>query len=194
VLSLNHNLIHVPLIIHHPDYPSGLQVEGTVQTLDLYPTVLEWAGVPTTIVHPAQLKRSSLSKAIANPSDPGEFAFAEEDYSDSYNVIEKLLEINPSMDIKEYPRQQIAVCSASHKYIWFNDRQGEFYDLLSDPDEQSNLIDSNTETNLSALRKHQQALNAWRSSLETFPPRLIGAKKDLNLELLERLQALGYMA
>jgi arylsulfatase A-like enzyme len=101
VLSLNNNLIHVPLIIHHPEYPSGLQVEGSVQTLSLYPTVLEWAGVAATAVHPAQLKRSSLSKAIAAPGDPGEFAFAEEDYSDSYDVIEKLIEINPNMNPKE---------------------------------------------------------------------------------------------
>ena len=194
VLSLHDNLIHVPLIIRHPDYPGGLQVERVIQTIDLFPAVMEWANVPISAVHPAQLQRPSLSEAMETPGDPGGFAFAEEDYSDSYDVIGKLMEINSQMNPKEYPRQQIAIRSASHKYIWCNDRPGEFYNLFADPDEQYNLIHSSDETDLSALRKHQDALNVWRSGLEIFPPRHEGRKIKLESTMIERLRALGYMA
>jgi len=193
VLSLHDNLIHVPLIIRHPDYLSGLTVEGVVQTLDLYPSLLEWAGVPTGRVPSSQLQRPPLSKSISAANDPSGYAFAEEDYTDSYDIIGKLLQVNPAADPNQYPRQQIAVHSASHKYIWYNDRPGELFDLGSDPLEEHNLMDGSISTDLPFVQELQGALETWRANLELFPPQQVDGNGAIDPVMLEHLRALGYM-
>lgn len=194
MLCLHDNLIHVPLIVRHPEYPAGLEVEGVVQTLDLYPSVLEWAGCPVDGVPAAQVRRPTLSRAVAAAGDPGGLAFAEEDYTDSYDVIERLLDVNPAMDPRKYPRQQVAVRSATHKYVWYNDRPGDFYDLRVDPGEEHTLIDSGAAEDRRVLAELQEALAAWRSGLELFPPRAVEDVVEADATTMERLRGLGYVA
>ena len=193
MLCLHDNLIHVPLLVRHPEYPQGLKVEGVVQTLDLYPTILEWAGVPLSQVASAQVRRLPLSKAMAAANDPGGFAFAEEDYTDSYDVIGKLLEVNPMLNPAKFPRQQIAVRSANYKYIWYNDRPAEFYNLADGPGEEHNLINGNVALDRLVLQEHEAALQAWRSGLEIFPPSVVDDMAEVDPETVERLRALGYV-
>lgn len=193
VLSLHDNLIHVPLIIRHPDYQAGLIVEGVVQTLDLYPSLLEWAAVPPGRVPSSQLQRAPLSKAIAAADDSSGVAFAEEDYTDSYDIIGKLLQVNPTADPKQYPRQQIAVRSASYKYIWYNDRPGELFDLNRDPFEEYNLNNGGNLADQPVLTELQGALETWRANLKLFPPQQVEGDITIDPVMLEHLRALGYM-
>ncbi|RME42933.1 MAG: hypothetical protein D6791_16640 [Chloroflexi bacterium] len=194
-LSLHDNILRVPLVVRHPDHSSGLVVEQVVQTLDLYPSVLEWAAVPANLVPSAQRQRPSLSTAIAAAEDKQGVAFAEEDYSDSYDVIEGLLGVNPDMDPHKYPRRQIAIRSATHKYIWYDDRPGEFYDLTQDPEEQHNLLQSEAVEDQAILKELQRALESWRSNLEIFPPQIVDGKvEEMDATVIERLRALGYIA
>jgi len=191
MLSLHDNILHVPLVVRHPDYPSGLVVEGAVQTLDLYPSVLEWAGVDCDSIPAAQLQRPSYSQAIVSPNCRSGYAFAEEDYTDSYDVIGGLIGTNPLMEPGKYPRQQIVVHSASHKYIWNDDRPAELYDLVTDPSEMHNLLPQNEQPPV--LAELRQALEVWRSGLEVFPPRIVDASDEIDSETLDRLRALGYI-
>ena len=194
MLSLHDYLIHVPLIVRHPDYPTGLKVEGVVQTLDLYPSILEWAGCATDRIPMAQRQRPPLSKAMASPDDPSGFAFAEEDYTDSYDVIDKLLEVNPAMDPAKYPRQQIAVRSATHKYIWYDDRPADLYNLVDDPGETHNLLESGAVVDQPIVNELQAALASWRANLEVFPPRPVDDVAEMDTTTMERLRGLGYVA
>jgi arylsulfatase A-like enzyme len=190
-LSLHDNLIHVPLIVRHPDYSSGSEVKEVVQLLDLYPSILEWAGVEMGGIPSAQLQRPSLSCAVASELPSG-VAFAEEDFTDSYDVIRGLLGVNPDMDPQKYPRRQVAVRSITHKYLWCNDRKGEFYNLVVDQGEEHNLIDTDAPKEKAFLVDLQQALEKWNSDLEIFPPRK--ANTEVDPEVIERLRALGYVA
>lgn len=194
MLCLNDRLIHVPLIVRHPDFPAGTKVEGVVQTLDLYTSALEWAGCPTDGIPAAQLQRPSLSRAIDAPADAGGVAFAEEDYSDSYDVIDRLLEVNPSMDPARYPRQQIAARSATHKYVWYDDRPAELFDLQADPDELHDRVASQAPADQRALAELQEALAAWRARLERFPPRVVEDVAEADEATISRLRGLGYVA
>lgn len=193
-LNLHDNLIHVPLIVRHPDYPPGLSVNRVVQNMDLYSSALEWANAPLDRIADAQLQRPSLSSAVATPDDAGGYAFAEEDYTDSYDLLDGLRKYNPSMDPHQYPRRQVALRSATHKYIWCDDRVGEFYDLDIDPDETRNLIDSTNESDRAVLAKLQDALVDWQAGLEIFPPAPAERVSDNDDTLTERLRALGYVA
>jgi len=105
-----------------------------------------------------------------------------------------LMSVNPKMDPKKYPRRQVAVHSARYKYIWYDDRPGEFYDLQEDPDEHENLVgrlDAESKVMLSRL---QHAINEWQSNLEIFSPELVDDAEEMNDEVIQRLQALGYIA
>lgn len=191
-LSLHDNIMHVPLVLRHPDYPPGLVVEGVVQNLDLYSSVLEWAGLAKNSIPAAQLQRPSWSRAVDASHDPYGYAFAEEDYTDSYDVLAGLIGTNPTMEPDRYPRQQVAVHSAWHKYIWYDDRPAEFYDLARDPFEEHNLL---PELGVDpVLVEHQQALEEWLSALEVFPPREVESIDEMDEETLSRLRALGYVA
>jgi len=193
-LSLHDNIIHVPLIVRHPDYPPGQKVQKVVQTLDLYSTALEWAGFPGERVPPAQLERPTLSLAVSSmDNEPGGFAFAEEDYTDSYDVLAGLCGVNPAMNPKKYPRQQICCRSATHKFVWCDDREGEFYNLTSDPEEKRNLINTDDPVEKAILEEHRRVLDSWRDTLELFPPRLVGEPSGVDSGTIERLRALGYV-
>ena len=194
MLSLHDNLIHVPLIVRHPDYPSGSKVEGVVQTLDLYPSIVEWAGLIKESGPSAQLQRPSLTRAMSAPEDAGGYAFAEEDYTDSYNPVSGLRSVNPNIDPKKYPTRQVSVHSAKHKYIWCDDRPGEFYDLETDPYEQENLMGRLDDNGKLALNTLQQAMNEWQSNLEMFPPETVDDAPQQDEEVLRRLRGLGYIA
>ena len=193
VLTLRDNLIHVPLILRHPDYRNGHAVEGVVQTLDLYPSALEWAGVGRDSVPAAQLQRTPLSNAVENASETNGFAFAEEDYTDSYRPIDKLRSVNPKMDPHMYPASQTCIRSATHKYVWYADRPAALFDLMADPDEQHDLLRNGDDKGEVIAAPLRETLESWRHGLEMFPPVSRGEGKEMDDETMERLRALGYV-
>jgi arylsulfatase A-like enzyme len=193
MLCLHDNLIHVPLILRHPGYPKGLRVEGVVQTMDLYPSVLEWAGVPTREIPAAQLQRPSLSQAVADPENPSGMAFSEEDYTDSYDLPKKLIEVNPEMDPGRYPGQQIAIRTANYKYIWYNDRPPELFDMEKNLPEEVDLLKGGDAQVKARAEGLQAVLDEWRNGLQLFPPRQLAISKDIDPIVIERLRALGYV-
>ena len=125
-LTLHDNILKVPLIVRHPDYPQGIQVEGVVQTIDLFPSILEWAEVKDKFIPSFQRIRPSLSNAVTEPGRKGGYAYAEEDFTGSYDVLAGLERVNPNMNLNKYPRKQIAVHGGAHKYIWYDDRPPVF--------------------------------------------------------------------
>jgi arylsulfatase A-like enzyme len=193
MLTLHDNILHVPLVIRHPDVRSGVVVEGVVQILDLYSTIVDWADADVSAVPTAQLQRPSYSRAMTSPDSAEGYAFAEEDYTDSYRVIEGLVKSNPLMDPSKYPRRQVAVHSATHKYVWYDDRPGELFDLRDDPDEARDLISHGEQHGV--LREMSAELETWRKSLEIFPPRLVTESIDAadKAVLDRRLRDLGYL-
>lgn len=193
MLSLHDNLLHVPLIIRHPAYSKGIVVERVVQNLDLYSSILEWTGCPTAAIPAAQLQRQGLSNAMHDPNALDGVAFAEEDYTDSYDPIGGLRRANPKMEPTKFPRHQLCVHSATHKYIWSDDRPGKFYDLRSDPDENINLFDVDTPAEQTVLKDLRQKLNTWRAGLQPFPPNLVNDAPQVDAVTMDRLRSLGYV-
>jgi arylsulfatase A-like enzyme len=197
ILTLHDNLTHVPLIVRHPGYLRGLEVEAVVQTHDLYSTLAEWTGAPVDDVPPAQLQRPSLSVAVEQPADAGRLAFAEEDYSDAYDVLGKLRQLNPELAADRYPVVQRMVRSATHKYVSYNgspgERAGELYSLVDDPGEEENLLPAEGRARTRVLSKLEKALSTWHGGLEVFAPREAEGGEGMDEVTEERLRALGYI-
>lgn len=189
MLCLSDRLVHVPLIVRHPAEPAR-SVGHVVETLGLFSSVARWAGVDEADVPEAQRGRAAWQPALAG-APMSAFAFAEEDYTDSYDVPAGLRESNPALPTDAFPRRQEMVRSAEFKLIVNDDRPDTFYDLRRDPDELANRIDA---AELSAeIARHRAALDAWRERRTVLAPTRVDHDATVDDAVAARLRALGYL-
>ncbi|MEC7564336.1 MAG: sulfatase-like hydrolase/transferase [Planctomycetota bacterium] len=115
----------VPLIVWSPGkFPAGQIVDGLCQQMDLGPTILDLAGVPT----PATMEAISLSHALEDPSWQGrDFVYAEQARDGILTDAEFMTMVR----------------SRAFKLVHFLDEPyGQLFDLGCDPQEATNLWDS----------------------------------------------------
>lgn len=106
---------HVPLVIRGPGVAPGSVCDRPVSLLDIYPTLLDLAGVPTA----PRLDGRSLSGLLADPaSEPNRHAGI------------------------TYLRGNHAIRRGRWLYIRYRDGGEELYDRDADPHELANLADS----------------------------------------------------
>ena len=187
-LTLNDRIMHVPLILKHPDYRRYGRVQGVVQTIDLYSSILRWnnfSGVPA-----AQLRRPSLDSAISSPEAVDGIAIAEEDYTGDYDVISGLLKVHPKMDPDLYPRRQTAFRNAKYKLMEYDVWPATLFDLQTDPVEAFGFTTARPDGCLATIQAMEAELKRWRADLEIFPPR--GTRPHTAL-ITQRLRDLGYL-
>ena len=105
---------HVPLVVRGPGVAPGGVCDRPVSLVDLYPTLLDIAGLPAR----AELDGASLRNLLQNPeAEPKRHA------------------------VVTYPRGNDAVRQGKWLYIRYRDGGEELYDRQADPDEVENLAD-----------------------------------------------------
>ncbi len=112
----------VPFIIKGPSVVSGGRVDASlVHVVDLFSTILELAGVPlpTTTI----LDSKSLKPLLANQGDPTRTRLFVDQFDPAVST-----------------SGGRAIRDDRYKLIRFNTGRDEFYDLLADPSEQTNLL------------------------------------------------------
>ena len=129
--SLYRPLTHVPLIIAAPGrLPAGRDTRP-VTTLDLYPTLLELAGIA--------LPEESSSPARSLLRDGPDRLRVSEYTSPNLAPLEAVARSEPGFDPAPFARGLRALRVGSDKLIWASDGRHELYDLESDPEEQHDL-------------------------------------------------------
>ncbi len=109
------DLIHVPLIIRMPGVPGGRVVEELVETMDICPTVLDWAGLHAHL----GIQGQSLLPAVMGGKPP-----------------EKEFVLSQSGAVK-------ALRGKRYKLVHYpGQAYGELYDVVADPGETHNLYAS----------------------------------------------------
>ena len=156
---LYRSTLQVPLILKLPRAErAGATVGDPVQLIDVYPTLISALGLP----HRDHLRGASL----LNPQrpEPGEHPI----YAETL-----------------YPRLHFGWSDLAalivDRYHFIDAPENELYDLLQDPDEADNLVESETALEIEL----QTALSAFDRELE--------APAASDLETRRRLQALGYL-
>ncbi len=170
-LCLYESLIWVPLLVRYPRaLPTGVGAGEQVQTLDIFPTVLDLVGIP---VGESVQGTSLVAGDRARP-----FTIAEM-YRPDFDEFSHPL---PHLD-----RRLRAIRTARYKFIWSSDGRHELYDLLSDPDELNNIVglERATAERLNAM------LAEWTQSFEHAHPS--ADEPEVTPEVEERLRALGYI-
>ncbi len=161
--------IRVPLLLRGPGIVAGTRIAATTQSVDLYPTILNLAGVP--IPSPARIAGRSLVPALQGSAIEDAPAFAES--------------LTPRI---HYGWSDLrSVREGRWKFI--RAPRPELYDLERDPGELRNLAESEP-TRARALRagldRHLADDGPDRSSVEKT------ATRDVPAELVQKLGALGY--
>lgn len=168
--------IHVPMIVYWPGITSGGESVARVQNLDIYPTLLEAAGIPLPLDY--MLDGESMIEVIRNPSLPGKpYIFSENGYTRSvsdgrYKYIalrypQRLIEAMQSGEldyvpsyVEAWPQAHSAIAMQCYPHYFDQD---QLYDLETDPYEQHNIFE--TEAGQAVIEPLRTALEAH---LETF--------------------------
>jgi arylsulfatase A-like enzyme len=174
--SVYDTLARVPLLLRHSRLPAGV-VKRPVQTVDLYPTVLEAAGLDP---EPGQQHAVSL--------------FTRSDHRPV--LVTEYLEPDLTrfarfrgFDVTPFDRELRALRHDGWKYIWSSDGREELYDLTSDPGEARDL--ALTATGAPRLRDFRLLHEEWQAETKRH---VAGDRVDVTMEadVAASLRALGY--
>ena len=143
---------------------SGEPVRALVSSIDLLPTIADFAGIET----PAGVEGRSLKGLLDGTQ-------------------ERIRDTVYAMYLKQEETRTLALRTESHKLIRRADRDvGELYDLESDPRELNDLALEQPET----VQRLTDRLQAW---FEQRPDRFPDADRGLKPEVAELLKKGGYL-
>jgi arylsulfatase A-like enzyme len=160
---------HIPLIVHDPSAEANV-TRGKVDTrftesVDLMPTILQWAGVPV----PRQCDGSSLLPALRGADETGwrDAAHWEFDFRDNW---QKSASVESILGLQMDRCGMTALRSTTHLYIHFTALPPLLFDLKSDPHCLRNL--AGDPASAVAMLACAQRLLSWQ--MESAPRLLTG--------------------
>jgi choline-sulfatase len=163
--------LKVPLIIRGPGVRPGTRISVTARSIDLFPTVLELAGV----VHPLRTARALAGRSLAAAVRGGATALGDEpSFAES---------LTPKLHYGWSDLRSLR----EGRWKFIRAPRPELYDLSRDPGEMYNLIDAES--------GRARALGAVldRHLADDVPARRT-TSADVPPDLVERLGALGYVS
>jgi arylsulfatase A-like enzyme len=128
--SLYEPLLRVPLVIRHPPIFAPGRDTRPVMNFDLFPTLLEIAGVESP-------ESGSRAVSLLRP-ESGRARYAE-DPVHSQAGIAQVRDQHPQWDPSPFERRLRALTDEPYKLIWGSDGRSELYDLDADPLEERDL-------------------------------------------------------
>lgn len=161
--------LHVPLIVRGPGIRAGLRLSAPVQSVDLFPTLLELTGL--SLPAATKLAGRSLAGALRGGAAPAEATV----YAES---LVPLLNFGWS-DLRVVRQGRL-------KYI--QAPRPELYDVVADPGERHDLAASRAATSESMRAALGRFLDEERAASHTAP-----SGSAPSSELIEKLGALGYL-
>ena len=177
--SLYDGLIRVPLVLSAPGRLEPGRDPRPVSTHDLFPTLLELAGVPVS-ASPAPGPRSLLDPLPAR-------ARLSEMLVPFEGPLRMMRRKAPDFGAAPWRRQLRALTEGGHKLIWASDQRHELYDREHDPDEARNLYVEQPARSAALERTLAEMVDRLATS------RVPGEQMRLSREERDRLEALGYL-
>ncbi|MDG2049229.1 MAG: sulfatase [Myxococcota bacterium] len=189
--DLHRETVRVPLIFVGPGIPQGRRIEQPVGLADVMPTVLDLLGVPI----PPQVKGQSLVPLFSGPP-------VDEDrpiFSEAWQITGVTRKGGVELDQPTY-----GVERGRYKLIRYPESEGfryAFFDLVSDPDENQNLLEiadpldaqsaRQFDTLSTLLADYVEVNKRLAEELDVQPDTT--PETEIDPERLEKLRALGYV-
>ena len=144
-ITMHEESVRVPMFIHSPLLPvKHAKSDALVSSLDVYPTILDLAGVPA----PSNLMGKSLRPILKNPAA----VVRDHVITECVGIPENRLGVGHRM-----------VRTDRYKYMLSDADEEAFFDLKNDPYELNNLIDSPELKG--EIEKHRKMLRDWMTSV-----------------------------
>jgi arylsulfatase A-like enzyme len=189
--SVYEPLVRVPLLVRFPARFSAGREERMVQSHDVYPTILELAGIGWKPL-PGQTCQSLL-----RPASGVRFGISEY-LEPMMGAVQKACVEHPEVDCTHFNRRLRVIQRDNLKLICFSEFHSglnqtfELYDLANDPMETRNL----TAQKPDATRELAAALDAWMRSFEPYAarstPRAAPAQ-PASPDQVKAMRGLGYI-
>jgi len=188
VFTLFETTTKIPLIAHQPElFTTGRTADVPVQLTDIFPTVLEIAGVDIRDF-PSQ-GYSLLGMAVPEDRE----IFTEYYYPAQVLSCYGKEEHRQSPLLTPYLRRIRSLARGDMRFLWGSDGRHELYDQARDPEELTNLIES--EEYAEVRHDMETRLTTWFQELEQDAgdePRGDDSE-ELDEETKEALRSLGYL-
>ena len=178
--SLYDPLLRVPLVIHFPKrFPAGREPRP-VMTFDLYPTLLDLAGIADEV--------APDSRAVSLLSPESERVRFAEYRAPFGSPFRKVLETDPGFDASPWRRRLQAIRRDGYKLIHGGDGRRELFRVSEDPAEETNVFEEASDVST----RMGGELRALFAELAAKAPEPVGRGEPLPRADRERLEALGY--
>jgi arylsulfatase A-like enzyme len=178
--SVYEPLMRVPLVVHYPARVAPGREQRPVMILDLFPTLLELAGVDP----PTQSKAVSLLRPLEKRPRMGEYPAVMRE------ALERERELYPDFDPTSWNRTLRAYYDEPYKFIEVSDGRHELYDLDADPGELRNLLSEQPQVARRLAANLQNYLGSLKKITTTQPQ---GPAGPIDEEHRRRLESLGYV-
>jgi arylsulfatase A-like enzyme len=144
-ITMHEESVRVPMFVHSPLLPvKGAKSEALVSSLDVFPTILDYAGITA----PAQLMGKSLRPIMHAP----ESTVRECVFTECVGPPENRVGTGHRMARTDH-----------FKYMLTTDDEEAFFDLRTDPYEMKNLIADPSQS--AEIERHRALLRGWSSSV-----------------------------
>ena len=151
-ITMHEESVRVPAFVHSPLLPvKGAKSDALVSSLDIFPTLLEWAGIPV----PTQLMGRSLRPILRDPTS-----------TVRDHVISECVG-PPDTRVGTGHRM---VRTERYKYMLSSSDEEAFFDLREDPFE---LVDRLADAGLhTEIERHRRLLRSWMTAVgeKRLPP------------------------
>ncbi len=185
--SVYEDVLHVPFIVHHPEYFSGGErVKEAVQNVDVFPTLIELLNLDKEKIPNHMLGRSLLPEKVR--ANPRPFTVSER----LAPSLKRFRRVVPHFDTTPMERHMRALREVNgngpgYKLIWGSDGRHELFNLAEDLGENENLAERDPE-------KLQEMLDKLADWMATFEMADFGElETHIDEALTQRLQELGYL-
>jgi arylsulfatase A-like enzyme len=177
--SLYEPVLRVPLLIRAPGRLEPGRDPRPVSTLDLFPTVLELAGLPGD--------GDSQARSLLAP-DPDRTRLAEDPAHSEIGMARVAMD-HPDFDPSPWRRSQRALYAGRWKYLQSSNGRHALYDLEDDPAESRNRLAADP----GAHRRMRSTLAHVDSGLAHCDPDAREETPPLSPEQCQMLKGLGYV-
>ncbi|MBT3218383.1 MAG: sulfatase [Proteobacteria bacterium] len=179
--SVYEPLIRVPLIIRYPQRLAPQRISSEVNTLDLFATMADLAGIP--------MAEGTMSKSLVDPTESSKPIT--ELVAATPRALSRVSKVFPQLEWKPFLRTYTSIEKDGLKVIINNEGLVELYNLHQDPLESQNLANERPQQ----ARELLDSIEAWKSTFDVYDPaqgdEVIVKGKDKAVR--QQLEALGYL-
>jgi len=169
--------MHIPMIFIGPDIPAGRRYAGLMMNIDVAPTLMEYLHLP----RPRYYQGYSFMPAFHSDDRIRDLVLMQKASPPDQRKYERTW--------RRFPIVQWGVRTETEKFIWSSDKNHQFYDLVKDPGEHTNLFHTEHDRAMALFEKGFEYKTKFPAMHLAIPP----TRKSGDNDPTEVLKALGYL-